>query len=211
MPPDYSTDLGDSPVQDTGQVAGWITWHAMATEVHGAGTFSLRTREGESTVDLMRGFIPDWPNSRTGWERYDTATRKFERKWNAVRNVIEPQPAGAGWKRAILLPLALDLERRVIWQQASFAAWQALVGILAICRDHDAAKQIPQLPVLSHLGAVPELGGASLVPTFGLMRFAAAPACLITTSNGDARPTQQQPTSTPTWDAPRLTDDDIPF
>jgi hypothetical protein len=211
--PDYSTDLDSAPTQDTGQVTGWLVWHAAPTEdgVHGAGTFSLRTRDSNATIDLTRGFIPDWPNAKTGWERWDTATRKFERQWNKTRNVVEPQPPGAGWKRAILLPIAIDLERRALWQQASFAAWQALVGILAICRDHNAVKQIPQLPVLSHLGAVPELGGASLVPTFGLMRFAAAPACLIATTNGDARPQAPPPTSTPTWDAPRLTDDDIPF
>jgi hypothetical protein len=32
MMPDSSTDPGDSPVRDTGQVAGWLVWHAMPTE-----------------------------------------------------------------------------------------------------------------------------------------------------------------------------------
>jgi hypothetical protein len=177
---DYSTSLDNAPVpQTTGRLAGFVSWHAMASQngMWLPGTFSLENRDEKRVLDLSTGFIADWPGSRTGWERYDEDVKKFERIWNPARNKIAARP-GPDWKRVIELSIAVN-EERLLWRQASYGAWEALVAILRAVGAVKGETQIPRLPHLTHVGSVPALNGASLIPTFSLLRFVDAPDCLV--------------------------------
>jgi hypothetical protein len=177
---DYSTNLDNAPVpQTTGRLAGFVSWHAMASSdgMHSPGTFSLDNRDEKRVLDLSAGFIADWPTSRTGWERYDECAKKFERLWNPSRNKIAARP-GPDWKRVIELSIAVNAER-LLWRQASYGAWEALVAILRAVGAVKGETQIPRLPYMTHMGSVAALGGASLIPTFSLLHFVEAPDCLV--------------------------------
>jgi hypothetical protein len=185
---DYSTTL-DSVPQSTGKIAGFITWHALASQdgIHAPGSFSVRNRDGRRSLDLSSpGFVADWPHSRTGWEHADPdapRTGAPERIWNPSRNKIARRP-GDNWKRVIELPIAIG-EQRFIWNQASYGAWEALVAILKAVGEAKGEQRIPQLPLFTHLGAISALSGSSLIPTFALLRFVEPPDCLRDVATSD--------------------------
>jgi hypothetical protein len=177
---DYSMDF-DAGAQDLGP---WLTWHAALTRdgAHAAGTWSVKDSAGRASVNLMAGFVFDWPGTKTGWVQAGGVPGVAPRKqWNASRGRFERQP-GDDWKRAMRAPVAYLLNGTptlAIWEQNSAAAWIGFCDLMVLLRA-GAPGELPKLPLVSFTGhrSVKLGNGITLVPMFKVLRYVPRPVCL---------------------------------
>jgi hypothetical protein len=181
MTTDYSLDV-DGGSSEQGP---FLRWYAAPPHsgVCAAGNFVVHEAGGNTTVvDLSKALVFDWAGSKTGWmESGGVAGVAPQKKWNASRSKMEPQP-GENWKKAFHVQVAYLLDNapsRAVWEQnqyASFAAYRAIMALIA----KDAAANLPKLPMFGYTGYRREKigNGTTLVPEFKLVRWVQRPACL---------------------------------
>ena len=168
---------------NSGSYGSYVTWHALGSAEHNipAAQFSLRASgQGNPRMpvpQMATGAVWDIENIETGWQSWPKGGAK---DYRANPTMSHPLPfPGAGFTENLRIPILLDANTLVMWDQASAGSWKGFCQIAAVI-----AQQAPQnprlLPVIAFTGATLTSTGqnSTQVPNFQIMQWVSQPACL---------------------------------
>jgi len=192
----------DAPRGDGGNYAGYILWHAQGSGKHGLppASWSINVETGRVPFPPMStGCVWNIENIITGWENWPDGGQKI---WHANPAPHTPLPyPGAGFTEGVKIPMAVDANTVVMWDQASVGAWKGFCQVAAILGQQ--APQNPGMyPVIQFAGSTLTSTGknSTQVPNFQILQWVPQPACFAAQAQPPAPPPEQgwqQPAAAP--------------
>jgi|TARA_Y100000310_G_C20571626_1_gene758341 hypothetical protein len=173
LPPDEPRNEGDA-------YNGYILWHAQGSAKHGIEPcqFSVSVEDGRVPFAAMSaGVVWDVENIVTGWQCWPDSGQKDWRP-NPAPHLPTPFP-GVGFTEGFHIPIAVDANTVVMWDQATKGAWLGFHGASAIIAQQ--APQNPGLyPVIAYTSPTLTSTGKNntQVPNFQIIKWVTQPPCL---------------------------------
>ena len=188
--------------------AGYIEWKAQGSDQLGIPAISFALRQDGVTrefIEIKNGVVWDVENVETGWQRWPSGGQKEQVANPAVHKPIPAPGSMDEWKKYLKMPIALDPNTVVLWDQASVGSWSGFNNIAPVI-----AQQIQSnpgcLPVIQYTGQVDvyETKHANAVksPQFLILQWVPRPGCLIKQEVVPPAPLQQPIPPAPVPPAP---------
>jgi len=182
--------------QTEGSQGPWMTWTSNGSAQKGFAPKSwiMRGTENDTKFErVIEGFanpcVFDLDTLKLGWEKDGAAGMAPERVYSSHYSVAMPRPdeskkpSGAfTWSNALQVRVAISKEQAVTWEQGSFGAYQAFIGLSKqIEAQWDHSQNGKLLPVVQMTDVETRVlkSGSTNIPILTIVKWAERPASLL--------------------------------